>query len=56
MLQSIITYLIVVAAVAYAGYSIYRSVFKRRTGKNPCGCCDGCQGCEVRKSLVVHRK
>jgi hypothetical protein len=45
MIQNIIVAFIVVAAVIYAGNSVYRSV---RPGKKPGNACGGCTGCELK--------
>jgi hypothetical protein len=45
MIQNIIVTLIILAALAYAGYSVYRSV---RPGDKPKSACGGCTGCELK--------
>jgi len=45
MIQNIIVALIVAAALAYTGYSIYRSVKPGQKTKSGCG---GCTGCDLK--------
>jgi len=47
MIQNIIVALIVAAALAYTGYSIYRSVRPGQKSKSGCG---GCTGCELKNT------
>ena len=45
MIQNIIVALIVLAAIAYAGYSVYRSLLP---GDKPQSACGGCKGCDLK--------
>ena len=45
MIQNVIVAIIILAALAYVGYSIYRSV---KPGSDPKSSCGGCTGCELK--------
>ena len=45
MIQNIIVALIILAALVYAGYSLFRSI---QPGKKAINACGGCKGCELK--------
>lgn len=45
MIQNIIVAVILLVALAFIGYSVYRSVSSDHKPKNACG---GCTGCELK--------
>jgi len=51
MIQEIITYLIILASVSYAIYSIYRSISPLFIAKKAISCAGGCSGCSMSNSV-----
>ena len=45
MIQNVIVAIIILAALAYVGYSVYRSL---KPGPGPKSSCGGCTGCELK--------
>ena len=48
MIQEILVYIIIFAAVAYVVYSVVRSL---RTKDKAGSGCDGCNGCDLKKEV-----
>ena len=57
MIQEILVYIIIFAAIVYVVYSVVRSL---RTKDNASSGCDGCSGCdlkhEVQKTRTINKK
>jgi len=51
MLQSIIVYTIIVLAVAYSAYAVFKNIRKKET--SPCG---DCNGCDIKKEITKNLK
>ena len=51
MLQNIIVYLILTAAVVYSVYAVVKSVRKKEKSG-----CDGCDGCGIKSEILEHSK
>ncbi|HOW32308.1 MAG TPA: hypothetical protein PLP88_12155 [Bacteroidales bacterium] len=53
-LQAIITYLILAAAISYAGYTLFRIIVPSNNANHDVSCSSGCKSCdavEVRKTI-----
>lgn len=48
MVQNIIVAIIILAALAYTAWSVYRSV---RPGEKPNSACGGCTGCDLKNRI-----
>jgi hypothetical protein len=51
MLQSIIVYTIIVFAVVYSAYAVFKNIRKKET--SPCG---DCNGCDIKKDITKNLK
>jgi len=51
MLQSIIVYTIIVLAVVYSAYAVFKNIRKKET--SPCG---DCNGCDIKKEITKNLK
>jgi len=51
MLQSFIVYTIIVLAIAYSAYAVFKNIRKKET--SPCG---DCNGCDIKKEITKNLK
>jgi len=51
MLQNIIVYVILIAAVGYSVFAVVRNARKKEKSG-----CDGCDGCEVKNEILKNTK
>lgn len=53
MIQNLLTYFVVIAAVFYSAYRLYRSIIPKKNHLVN-STCDGCTGCKLKKVANPH--
>lgn len=52
-LQELLTYLIIAAALAYAGYGLYRIIRPRKDSQGACAGACGCEKEDIRSQIYL---